>query len=149
MKRVQKRLLLAAAITALLAGCDGGGVSVESKIVDNSVDNSVDNPDGGSTGENPCATIERTGVQGVYESGDCRYGADFVSASNPLTEDLYLPTLVEGGAHIFEGILFVGENHSSDVNLQAAGIAKGGDSVKLEIQAGATIAFKDNSALWL
>ncbi|WP_226646352.1 serine/threonine protein kinase [Microbulbifer variabilis] len=145
MKRIQNRVVLAALITALLAGCDGGGVSVEPKTVDNSVDNSVDNTGNGSS-ENPCAIIESSGVQGTYESGNCRYGTDFVSASNPLTEDLYLPALSEGGAHIFDSSLFVGENYSSDTDLQAAGITKGGDGVKLEIQAGTTVAFKDNSA---
>ncbi|WP_444922220.1 serine/threonine protein kinase [Microbulbifer sp. CnH-101-G] len=145
MKRIQNRVVLAAVIAALLAGCDGGGVSVEPKTVDNSIDNSVDNSGSGSS-ENPCAIVESSGVQGTYESGNCRYGTDFVSASNPLTEDLYLPALSEGGAHIFDGSLFVGENFSSDADLQAAGIAKGGDGVKLEIQAGTTVAFKDNSA---
>lgn len=69
-----------------------------------------------------------------------------MSSSNPLTEDLYLPALPDGGAHIFEGSLFVGESYGSDAELAAAGITKGGDGVKLEIQAGATIAFKDSSA---
>ncbi|AWF81510.1 serine/threonine protein kinase [Microbulbifer sp. A4B17] len=145
MKRAQKKLLLAAAIAALLAGCDGGGVSVEPKTVDNSVNNSVDNSGSGST-ENPCATIESTGVQGEYSSGNCYYDTEFVSASNPLNEDLYLSALDDDGAHIFTGSLFVGESYASDTDMEAAGITEGGDGVKLEIQAGATIAFKDNSA---
>ncbi|WP_444912986.1 serine/threonine protein kinase [Microbulbifer sp. PAAF003] len=146
MKRVQNKLLLAAAIAALLAGCDGGGVSIEPETVDNSVDNSITNPGGDSSDENPCATIESSSVQGEYSDSNCYYTADFVSAANPLTEDLYLAALDNDGAHIFSGSLFVGESYSSDSDLTAAGISEGGDGVKLEIQAGATIAFKDNSA---
>ncbi|WHI47061.1 hypothetical protein [Microbulbifer sp. VAAF005] len=146
MKRVQNKLLMAAAITALLAGCDGGGVSIEPETVDNSVDNSITNPGGDSSDENPCATIESSSVQGEYSDSNCYYTADFVSAANPLTEDLYLAALDNYGAHIFSGSLFVGESYSSDSDLTAAGISEGGDGVKLEIQAGATIAFKDNSA---
>ncbi|WP_323844149.1 serine/threonine protein kinase [Microbulbifer magnicolonia] len=144
MKRVNNKLLLAAAISALLAGCDSGGIEVKPTTVDNSTDNSVTNP-GGDT-NNPCAVIESTGVQGSYDGTHCSYGADFVDASKPLVEDLYLPALPNGGAHIFSGSLFVGESFASNAELQTAGIAKGGDGVKLEIQAGTTVAFKDNSA---
>ncbi|MCO1335115.1 hypothetical protein MO867_12315 [Microbulbifer sp. OS29] len=79
MKRVQSKLLLATAIAMLFASCDGGGVSVEPKTVDNSFDNTG----GVSSGENPYATIESTGIQGEYNSGNCYYGTDFVSATNP------------------------------------------------------------------
>ncbi|MBB3061361.1 serine/threonine protein kinase [Microbulbifer rhizosphaerae] len=144
MKRVNNKLLLAATIAALLAGCDSGGIDIEPTTVDNSTDNSVTNPGGDTT--NSCATIESTGVQGTPEGANCRYGTDFVSSSNPLTEDLYLPALPNDGAHIFDGSLFVGESYGSNAELQTAGIAQGGDAVKLEVQAGATIAFKDSSA---
>ncbi len=144
MKRVNNKLLLAAAIAALLAGCDSGGIDIEPTTVDNSTDNSVTNP-GGDT-NNPCATIESTGVQGSYNGTHCSYGTDFVSSANPLIEDLYLPALPNGGAHIFTGSLFVGKPYNSDADLQVAGVAKGGDGVNLEVQAGATVAFKDNTA---
>ncbi|MFC6635642.1 serine/threonine protein kinase [Microbulbifer taiwanensis] len=145
MKRVNNKLLLAAAIAALLAGCDSGGINIEPTTNDNSTDNSTTTPGGGDTTNN-CAVIESTEVQGTPEGANCRYGTDFVSSSNPLTEDLYLPALPSGGAHIFDGSLFVGESFGSNAELAEAGIAKGGDGVKLEVQAGATIAFKDSSA---
>lgn len=146
MKRVNNKLLLAAAIAALLAGCDSGGINVEPKTVDNSTDNSVTNPGDGDSTTNPCATLESSGLQGTYNGTHCSYGIDFVSASNPLTEDLYIPALSNNGAHIFTGSLFVGESFGSAAELAEAGIAEGGDGVKLEVQAGATVAFKDNSA---
>ncbi|WP_226661643.1 serine/threonine protein kinase [Microbulbifer aggregans] len=143
MKRVSNKLLLAAAISALLAGCDSGGINIEPQTVDNSVDNSVTNP--GSTVENPCAALA-SGVQGTAEGANCRYGSDFVSYSNPLMEDLYLPALPDGGAHIFDDLLFVGASYGSAADLAAAGITEGGDGPALEIQAGATIAFKDKAS---
>lgn len=146
MKSVNNKLLLAAAITALLAGCDSGGIDIEPTTVDNSTDNSTTNPGGGDNTNNPCATIESTGIQGDYDGSNCSYGTDFVSSSNPLTEDLYIPNLPNGGAHIFTGSLFVGESYASNADLEAAGITQGGDGVKLEVQAGTTVAFKDNSA---
>ncbi|WP_160153718.1 serine/threonine protein kinase [Microbulbifer sp. ALW1] len=147
MKLVSNKLLLAAAISALLAGCDSGGINIAPETNDNSVDNSVTNPDnGGDDTNNPCATMAGSGVQGSYDGTHCSYGTDFVSSANPLVEDLYLPALPNGGAHIFSGSLFVGQNFDADADMAAAGIAKGGDGVALEIQAGATVAFEDNSA---
>lgn len=140
MKLVSNKLLLAAAISALLAGCDSGGISIEPQTVDNSVDNSVTNPDNGGDDNNPCATIESTGIQGSYNGTHCSYGTDFVSSANPLVEDLYLPALPNGGAHIFAGSLFVGENFDADAEKADA------TTVELEIQAGATVAFENNSA---
>lgn len=145
MKQVNSKLLLAAAIAALLAGCDSGGINIEPETVDNSVDNSTDNGGNDNT-NNPCATIESSGLQGSYDGTNCSYAEEFVSSSNPLTEDLYIPALPNGGAHIFSGSLFVGETFDSDAALTEAGIAKGGDGVKLEVQAGATVAFTNNSA---
>ncbi|WP_250462118.1 serine/threonine protein kinase [Microbulbifer litoralis] len=145
MKRVNNKLLLAAAIAALLAGCDSGGINIEPETNDNSTDNSTDNGGGDNT-NNPCATLESSGLQGSYNGTNCTYSEDFVSSSNPLTEDLYIPALPEGGAHIFSGSLFVGETFDSDAALAEAGIAEGGDGVKLEVQAGATVAFTNNSA---
>lgn len=145
MKRVNNKLLLAAAIAALLAGCDSGGINIEPETNDNSTDNSTDNGGGDNT-NNPCATLESSGLQGSYNGTNCTYSEDFVSSSNPLTEDLYIPALPDGGAHIFSGSLFVGETFDSDAALAEAGIAEGGDGVKLEVQAGATVAFTNNSA---
>lgn len=148
MKRVNNKLLLAAAIAALLAGCDSGGIDIEPTTVDNSTDNSVTNPGGGSNDDtNPCAFYEDAGqtVQGSYDGTHCTYESSFVAADNPLTVNLTIPALENGGAHIFKGSLFVGKNYDSDADMAAAGIAKGGDGVRLTIEAGATIAFPSST----
>ncbi|SDZ80060.1 serine/threonine protein kinase [Microbulbifer marinus] len=146
MKRVNNELLLAAAISALLAGCDSGGINIEPETVDNSVDNSTSTPAPAET-ENPCAFYEKAGktVQGEFVAPNCLYAPSFVDSGNNLTVDLYIPALEEGGAHVFEGSLFVGENFDNDADMAAAGIVKGGDGAKLTVEAGATIAFPDKT----
>ncbi|UHQ55759.1 serine/threonine protein kinase [Microbulbifer sp. YPW16] len=146
MKHVNKKLLLSAAIAALLAGCDSGGISIEPETVDNSVDNSVS---GGTPTDanNPCASYEESGqvMQGSFDGANCTYSASFVDSGNALTQDLFIPALDNGGVHIFEGSLFVGNNYDDDATMAAAGIAEGGDGAKLTIEAGSTIAFPDST----
>ncbi|WP_346839981.1 serine/threonine protein kinase [Microbulbifer sp. SAOS-129_SWC] len=146
MKQVNSKLLLAAAITALLAGCDSGGINVEPKTVDNSVDNSTSTPTPVED-NNPCASIVKSGqtLQGEYDAPNCYYSPSFVDAGNNLTTDLYIPALDNGGVHVFEGSLFVGKNYDNDADMQAGGISEGGDGPTLTVQAGATIAFPDKT----
>ena len=68
-----------------------------------------------------------------------------MGAGNNLNSDLFIPALDTGGAHIFEGSLFVGESCDSDACLAANSIAEGGDGPTLTIEAGATLAFRTNS----
>ncbi|MBY6189291.1 serine/threonine protein kinase [Microbulbifer agarilyticus] len=148
MKLVTKKLLLAAAITGLLTGCDSGGITIAPETNDNSVDNSTGGGDGGAVANNPCASYEKAGSvkQGEFnsETGNCTYNAAFVDSGNPLTVDLVIPAL-ENGAHLFEGSLFVGNNYDDDTTMAAAGIAEGGDGAQLTVQAGATVAFPDST----
>jgi len=147
MKLVTKKLLLAAAITGLLAGCDSGGINIAPVNEDNSVDNSTGGGDGGNNDSNPCASYEKAGSarQGEFDGTNCTYSAAFVDSGNPLTVDLVIPALDNGGAHIFEGSLFVGNNYDDDATMAAANIAEGGDGAKLTVQAGATIAFPNST----
>lgn len=146
MKHVNNKLLLSAAIAALLAGCDSGGISIEPETVDNSVDNSVS---GGTPTEenNPCASYDKSGqvMQGSFDGANCTYSASFVDSGNALTQDLFIPALDNGGVHIFEGSLFVGKNYDDDATMASAGITEGGDGAKLTIEAGSTIAFPDST----
>lgn len=146
MKRVNNKLLLAAAITALLAGCDSGGINVEPKTVDNSIDNSTNTPTPVEE-DNPCASYEESGqvMQGEFDGTNCTYAASFVDSGNPLTQDLFIPALDNGGVHIFEGSLFVGKNYDDDATMASAGIAEGGDGAKLTVEAGSTIAFPNST----
>src|SRR5690606_2345634 len=80
--------------------------------------------------------------QGSYDGTNCTYSQSFVGAGNNLKYDLTVPALPEGGAHIFEGSLFVGEAYDTDAEMLAAGIAEGGDGPVLTIEAGATLAWR-------
>ncbi|TLM76479.1 serine/threonine protein kinase [Microbulbifer harenosus] len=147
MKLVSNKLLLAAAISALLAGCDSGGITIAPENNDNSVNNPT--PGNPTPIENPCASYEKAGSvkQGTFDSatGNCTYNAAFVDSGNPLTVDLVISALENGGAHIFEGSLFVGNNYDDDTTMAAAGISEGGDGAKLTVQAGSTIAFPNST----
>lgn len=147
MKRVNNKLLLAAAIAALLGGCDSGGINIEPETVDNSTDNSVTNPGADPSDENPCAFYTDAGqtMQGEFDGTNCTYASSFVDSDNPLTVNLTIPALEDGGAHIFDGSLFVGRNFDSDADMQAAGISKGGDGVRLTVEKGATVAFPSST----
>ncbi|WP_288129769.1 serine/threonine protein kinase [Microbulbifer sp.] len=151
MKLASNKLLLAAAITALLAGCDSGGINIAPETNDNSTNNNG----GGQVGEptdsydGPCASYEKedgTIAHGDFNEaqGNCVYQRSFVDSGSPLMQDITLATLVGNGAHVFTGSLVVGKNYGSQAELEAAGITKGGDGPVLTIEPGVTVAF--NSA---
>jgi hypothetical protein len=56
-----------------------------------------------------------------------------------------IPALPDGGAHIFEGSLFVGDTFRDDAAMAAAGITQGGDGPVLTVEAGATVAFQSSA----
>ncbi|MBV1905075.1 MAG: hypothetical protein KUG75_03290 [Pseudomonadales bacterium] len=128
-----------------LGACGGGDINIDPVTQDNSVDNSTSsNSSGGDTIVNPCGSYNNSGgqlIQGVFVNTDCIYAPSFVDAGNELTVDMTIPVLSDGGVHIFEGSLFVGETFDTDADLAAAGIAGGGDGPVLTVEAGATLAF--------
>lgn len=138
--------VLLTAVVSILAGCGGSDINISPVTQDTSVDNSVNNSNNTST---PTATeqcafyVTEAGlkVSGTYDGLDCIYSPTFVDAGNNLTVDLTIPELSNNGAHVFQGSLFVGQNYSTNAELAAAGIFKGGDGPKLTIEAGATLAF--------
>jgi len=133
----------------MLTACGGGGIKIAPVTEDNSVDNSTSgNSTSGNTVSNPCASYLNSAgqvIQGVFANTDCTYAPSFVDAGNNLTVDMTIPALIDGGAHIFEGSLFVGETYDTDEDLATAGIAEGGDGPVLTIEAGATLAFTSNN----
>ncbi len=149
MKDSVRVLATTACAAGLLAGCGGGGdIELTPTTVDNSVNNSnnttTEQPSGGT---NPCASYTTSGGQtrqGSYDGTHCTYSPTFVDAGNNLVVDLTIPALPAGGAHIFQGSLFVGNAYDSDAELAAAGIAQGGDGPTLTIEAGATLAWESN-----
>lgn len=133
-----RKLSLAVASAALLAGCGGGGdINLTPTNIDNSVDNSTSGGDSGGT--NPCAQYTDAGgttLQGAFDGQNCTYGSDFVGVGNPLTVDLTVPFI--SGVHIFEDSLFVGTNADS-----GAAPAEG-EGPTLTIRGGNTLAFLDS-----
>lgn len=135
----------------LLTGCGGGGdVNVSPSTVDNSVNDSNNNVEGGGNdgSSNPCASyVTDSGQtrQGSYDGTNCSYAPSFVDSGNNLMYDLDIPALPDGGAHIFEGSLFVGGAANTDQELQDLGVSQGGDGPTLTIEAGATLAWQSNS----
>ncbi len=144
---MNRKLLCAAVMVGFgISGCGGGDINISPQTVDNSVDNSVSNPGGGTT-TNPCAlyTVSGATVQGSYDGTNCTYAPTFADAGNNITTDLFIPALPNGGAHIFEGSLFIGETYDNDADLAAAGISEGGDGPELRIEAGATLAWRTSA----
>lgn len=141
------RKLLFVVAAAALAGCGSGDINIEptTSVTDS---NNTTNPDGGGSDNDQCASYVNSGgqtIQGVADGDNCIYSPSFVDAGNNLMVDMTIPALSNGGAHIFEGSLFVGETYRDDASLSAAAIAEGGDGPVLTIEAGAILAFQSSS----
>lgn len=130
----------------VLAGC-GGDINVNPTNIDNSVDNSVSNttnPTNPTTPDKPeaiqCASYTQDGstFAGAPDSSNknCIYSQAFASNAKDLTTSFLIPALKNGGAHIFEGALFIGK----DVDTSKGGVIDS-NGPTLTIEAGATIAF--------
>ena len=143
-----KKIIFIAAVCLTLVGCGGGGdVNVNPTTIDNSTDNSS-STNAPTTEENPCASYSNSGgqlIEGDFDGLDCTYPPTFVDAGNNLMVDMTVPSLDDGGVHIFQGSLFVGETFDTDEGLANAGISEGGDGPVLTVEAGATLAFTSNS----
>ena len=137
---------------AALAACDSGDININPSTSDNSTDNSVANSNNTTAApvaeENPCASYVNSGgqtIEGDFDGVNCTYSPAFADAGNNITTDITIPELASGGVHVFRGILVVGEAHSDSAELAAAGIAEGGDGPTLTVEAGATLAWPDNT----
>lgn len=132
--------VLAAAITA----CDGGGVTLAPTT---SVSNSNNTTNEGSVGVtptvNPCASYTVSGqvIQGSHDGTNCTYSNTFVSDTRPLTTDLVINELPNGGLHIFEDSLFVGQDINANAAAQGVRVPQDGEGPSLTIGAGVKLAF--------
>ncbi len=146
--RVALKPGLIAVFAGLLAACGGGGdINISPSTTDNSVDNSSVTTNT-TTPDEVCASrqVGSEVVRGDFRAGNCHYSRAFSDAGSNITEDLLISPLDNGGAHIFEGSLFVGENCDSDACLSSKGLEKGGDGPTLTIEAGSTLAFQSNKS---
>lgn len=137
--------LIAVATGAILAACSSGDINItpDTSVLDS---NNTTIIGGGGTPDDACASYTNSGGQVIRGSadsnGNCIYGPGFASNVLPLSVDMTIPALPNGGAHIFEASLFVGRSYRTDAELQAAGITRGGDGPTLTVEAGATLAWK-------
>lgn len=144
-----KTLFVMNALALALMACDSGDIKLQPTHIDNSVGDTINNPGGSSGGveTNPCATYTVSGqtFRGAYTAPNCAYPASFVSNSNPVNTDLFIPELTNNGLHIFEDSLFIGED--VDANAAAAGVRvpQNGEGPTLNVAAGARIAFSNSS----
>ena len=140
----RKTLLTVFVAGVSLAACSSGDINIAPETTVTNSNNTV--VSGGGSADDVCASYTNSGgqvIQGVADgSGNCLYSPAFASNVLPLEVDMTIPALADNGAHIFEASLFVGRSYRTDADLQAAGIAKGGDGATLTIEAGAILAFK-------
>jgi len=136
--------LTAVAAALALAGCGSGDINIQpSTSVTDSNNTTVSGGGGGAN--DACASYVNGGgqtISGVSDGTNCTYAQSFVGAGNNLEYDLTIPALPNGGAHIFEGSLFVGNSYRTNADLAANGITRGGDGPTLTVEAGATLAFQ-------
>lgn len=141
---IRKSVALAFAAGVCVVGCSSGDINIQPSTEVSNSNNTVVTG-GGSNADDVCASYVNSGgqtIQGTYDGTDCTYAQSFVGAGNNLTVDLTIPALPNGGSHIFEGSLFVGETYRTNAELAAAGISRGGDGPVLTVEAGATLAFQ-------
>ena len=145
------KTLASAVSLAALTACGGGDINLNADQNTVTNDNRVTN---GGTGQvvdtNPCAKYtDEAGVeqQGSVEGDNCRYTSQFVSSSNEILTNVTFGALENGGAHLFNESLYIGENFDSLTEAAAEGITKGGDGPTLFIEAGAVLGFSANRAL--
>jgi len=148
---IRKYAFIASTSLAVLAGCGGSGdIEINPSTTDNSVTNSNNTTTTTAPQQtvNPCASYVTSGGQtrqGTYgDDGNCVYSPLFADSGNNITVDVDFAALPDGGAHIFEGSLFIGEAYSSTAEMNAAGIFEGGDGPTMTVEAGATLAWQSN-----
>ena len=128
------RVLTGLGLTALLAACSSGDISLAPTNIDAST--TTGSSGGGAT--NPCASYTVAGAtrRGSFDGTNCTYDATFASDTTPFTVDVTIPLI--SGVHIFQNSVVVG----TDVSSGAAPAS--GTGPKLTIQAGTRIAFTDS-----
>lgn len=141
---MNRNTLFTVVLTAMfLVGCESGDINIQPSTTVTDSNNTTSTGDGAPN--DMCASYVNSGgqtIQGVSDGANCTYSQAFVGAGNNLTVDMTIPALPNGGAHIFEGSLFVGNSYRTNADLQVNNIARGGDGPTLTVEAGATLAFQ-------
>lgn len=137
----------AVACALALVGC-GGDIKIEPTVNDNSVDNSTNNSNnttnGGNTDQVECASYESAAgtVEGTYDGKDCLYNDSFASKNISITSNITFDELPDGGIHVFEDALLIGEDGNT-----AEGFVVPTNGPTMTVKPGATLAFKSGEAI--
>ena len=129
------RVLTSLGLTAALAACSSGDIT----LAPTNIDSSVTKAAAAAAARQPVRVVYGRGRRrgkGAFDGTNCTYDATFVSESNPLTVDLTIPFF--SGVHIFQNSLFVGTDVSPG---RRARQRHGPDA---DDQAGNRIAFTDS-----
>ena len=143
-----KNLFALNVLAATLAACGGGDINLNPSNTVTDSNNNTTNNNGASSSSvatNPCASyvLESQTFQGVLNGNNCTYGVTFASDTRPVTVDLNIPALPNGGVHIFQDSLFIGEDFDADDILAGEKVPAAGEGAILTIEAGAKIAFNN------
>ncbi|MEL0639697.1 hypothetical protein V6260_03645 [Pseudoalteromonas aliena] len=132
-----------------LAGC-GGDIEITPTVNDNSstTDNSVNNSNNssGSTTDDEvvCASYESDAgtVTGIVSGVDCLYNDSFASKTISITSNITFAELPDGGVHVFDDALQIGEDGST---VDGFDIPVNGPTMTVE--PGAILAFGSGEAI--
>jgi hypothetical protein len=135
-------------LAATLAACGGGDINLNPSNTVTDSNNNTTNNNGASSSSvatNPCASYELGGqkIQGALNGNNCTYGVTFASDTRPLTVDLEIPALPNGGVHIFQDSLFIGEDFDAADVAAGAVVPAAGAGPILTVKPGAKIAFSN------
>ena len=147
LKNVFKVSAIATAL--VLAGC-GGDINItptvndNSTTTDNSVNNSNNTTNAGQQEEVTCASYESAAgtVEGSFDGLDCLYNDSFASKNVSITANITFEELPDGGVHVFEDALLIGEDGDTTTGFEvpAAGPT-------MTVKPGATLAFSSGEAI--
>lgn len=129
-------------MAAALVACGGGDVNLNPSVGDQNT--TINNPPTTTPVANPCAQYEQDGqkLQGTQSGKNCVYNTTFASSAKQLKVSLFVPELADGGVHIFQGSLFIGEDVDNNVASAGKRIPQEGEGATMTVAAGAKIAFE-------
>jgi hypothetical protein len=135
-----ERVLSVAALALAIAGCESGDINL--------APTNVGTAPGGPTAPaatNFCASYVEAGqtFQGTVDGPNCIYSPLFVSDTKPITVSaITFPVLANGGVHIFEDSLYIGEDVPATAAATGKRIPQEGEGTRLTVAAGSIMAFQ-------
>jgi hypothetical protein len=141
-----ERVLTMGVAAVALAACESGDINLAPTNVGASTGT------GGTTtptAGNFCASYVEAGqtFQGTVDGPNCVYSALFVSDTKPITVSaITFPALANGGVHIFEDSLYIGEDVPATAAATGKRIPQEGEGTRLTIAPGSIMAFQSGDS---